>query len=276
MARRGGGPTITLFSFQDIITSVSGIMIFVTLLLALELAQKSAAGGGDAAERDAGDLRSRIVAARVELEELRHRALADPRSQARSTLFEARAAREAADQVDAAEREMAELERRTAAARRREEEAKAREAGAEDRLEALRQQRAEVDLLRKKLSEARNGDRVYFMVDVASGARRDGWLALVDGKALAVAPLGRVQRPRIFEGAATGTPDHPSPATHDFLNWAAHEARGAYILLVARPSGIGRVEAIQRIFSSDRHPYGLDLVTETQEVLDPENGVYRP
>ncbi len=40
--RRGRGPTISLFSFQDIITSVMGILIFVALILALRLVQTTA------------------------------------------------------------------------------------------------------------------------------------------------------------------------------------------------------------------------------------------
>ncbi len=40
--RRGGGPAISLFSFQDIITSVMGILLFVALLLALQLVQAAA------------------------------------------------------------------------------------------------------------------------------------------------------------------------------------------------------------------------------------------
>lgn len=37
--RRGAGPAISLFSFQDIITSVMGVLLFVALLLALQLVQ---------------------------------------------------------------------------------------------------------------------------------------------------------------------------------------------------------------------------------------------
>ncbi|MGQ9823069.1 MAG: hypothetical protein ACUVQK_14505 [Thermogutta sp.] len=37
--RRSAGPIISLFSFQDIITSVMGILLFVALLLALQLVQ---------------------------------------------------------------------------------------------------------------------------------------------------------------------------------------------------------------------------------------------
>lgn len=40
--RRGGGPAISLFSFQDIITSVMGILLFIALLLALQLVQAAA------------------------------------------------------------------------------------------------------------------------------------------------------------------------------------------------------------------------------------------
>lgn len=40
MARRGSAaPPISLFSFQDIITSVAGIIIFLTLMMAVELVQ---------------------------------------------------------------------------------------------------------------------------------------------------------------------------------------------------------------------------------------------
>src|SRR5688572_28379815 len=42
MSRRGrGGTPMSFFAFQDIITSVTGIMILVTLILALEFIQKS-------------------------------------------------------------------------------------------------------------------------------------------------------------------------------------------------------------------------------------------
>src|SRR5262245_5426312 len=41
MSRRGrGGTPISLFSFQDIITSVTGIMILVTLILALDVIRR--------------------------------------------------------------------------------------------------------------------------------------------------------------------------------------------------------------------------------------------
>ena len=43
--RRAGAPPISLFSFQDIITSVTGIMILVTLMMSIELVQRNQQGG---------------------------------------------------------------------------------------------------------------------------------------------------------------------------------------------------------------------------------------
>jgi len=48
MSRRGrSGPTISLFSFQDIITSVTAIVTVITLLLALDLVQRKQSKAGD-------------------------------------------------------------------------------------------------------------------------------------------------------------------------------------------------------------------------------------
>jgi hypothetical protein len=274
MARRTGGPGITLFSFQDIITSVSGIMIFVTLILALELSQKTQTGR--AVVRDAADLQARITAAKAERDTLKQRAMTATRSAGRSSLADARAAHEAANRVEEAERELAALERRAGAANARKEDAKIRKSGVEATTEeAFRRKKAEVESLRQKLQDARNGDRVYFNIDADPSARREGWIALVDGRTVTVAPFGRPQRPRTFDGDP-GEPGELDQAARAFVDWAGSEARGAYILLVARPSGLERIGPIEDAFSAARRPFGLDLVTESQEVLDPENGIYRP
>ena len=68
MARRGQAVTISLFSFQDIITSVSGILIFITLMLVLELIQNVE---GDPANRIARDLDNASIQAQRELDSLK-------------------------------------------------------------------------------------------------------------------------------------------------------------------------------------------------------------
>ena len=71
MSRRGrSGPTISLFSFQDIITSVTAIVTVITLLLALDLVQRKQSKAGDSSGNLAVELVARLAAAEVELAEL--------------------------------------------------------------------------------------------------------------------------------------------------------------------------------------------------------------
>lgn len=62
MSQRGrAGAAFSLFSFQDIITSVTGIMILVTLILALELIQRKEASPTEKTEEIIEDLDSTVA-----------------------------------------------------------------------------------------------------------------------------------------------------------------------------------------------------------------------
>jgi hypothetical protein len=276
-SRRGGGPAITLFSFQDIITSVSGIIVFVTLILSVELAERVQRAGSNPAERDAFELENAIARAEAERDALRRRVLEQSVSSGHSSLRGEREAREAADQVARAEQELLRLDRRVDGARDRETAARVRKSSTEDEQQELRRRMAEADTLRERLRKERRGDRVYFHVEANQDTVRGGWLVLLDGRTVAAAPLDRPSRPRSFSGPPPDWgAEAPDPASRAFLDWAQHEAPRAYLLIVARPSGLRRVDPLQDELIRLGRRHGLDLVTERQEVLDPERGVYRP
>lgn len=77
--RRDNGPGISFFSFQDIITSVTGIMFLVVLLLMLLVISgksSAAAEGGDEVEelrRKAAELREMLAARELRNEEMKKR-----------------------------------------------------------------------------------------------------------------------------------------------------------------------------------------------------------
>lgn len=275
--RRSGGPTITLFSFQDIITSVSGIIIFVTLILAVELAERIQRAGANPAERDAFELENAIARAEAERDGLRRRVLEQSVPSGRSALREEREAREAADQVARAEQELMQLDRRVAGAREREAEALVRKSSTAVVQQELLRWFAEAEALREQLRKERRGDRVYFHVEANPDTVRGGWLVLLDGRTVTAAPLDRPSRPRSFSGPPPDRGDKDlDPASQAFLDWARHEAPRAYLLIVARPSGLRRVDPLQDELIRLGWRHGLDLVTERQEVFDPERGVYLP
>lgn len=63
--RRSTGPTVSLFSFQDIITAVMGILILIALLLALKLVT-SVAGAADASEGSLDPTKMAAIQAEVD------------------------------------------------------------------------------------------------------------------------------------------------------------------------------------------------------------------
>ena len=60
MPRRASQTAISLFAFQDIIISVSGIMILIVLLLAIQLTD-STEGSGKQYQETARELREQLV-----------------------------------------------------------------------------------------------------------------------------------------------------------------------------------------------------------------------
>lgn len=275
-SRRGGGPAITLFSFQDIITSVSGILIFITLLLAVELVERIQRAGLNPAKSDASELKQAIAQATAERDALR-RLILDRSSSASSTLVGEREWREAVDQIAQAEQDLLGFDHRLSEARARVASARTQMSGSKDQQQSLRQQTAEAERLRNQLRKERRGDRVYFQIQTNIDSIRGGWLVLLDGRTVSVAPLDRPRRPLSFSGSPPARDSETiDPASQAFLDWVSRQAPRAYLLLVARPSGLQRVAPLQDEFHRREWQYGLDLVAEHQEVLDPQSGVYRP
>ena len=67
MRRRRREQTITLFAFQDIITGVAGVMLFILLLLVVQLTVKTVQAAADQAEQQQ-EVTPEQAARRAELE----------------------------------------------------------------------------------------------------------------------------------------------------------------------------------------------------------------
>jgi hypothetical protein len=266
--RRKVGAAISLFAFQDIITSVSAILIFVTLLMTLDLLDRRP-DGGDAAQAAADDLRSAIAETTARRDALRARsrqvqqklhALTDASPddlRRKAELAEA----EAAD-LDGQVRRLA---GRVEQAGRRVEQAEARVGEAEDRRRELAALEEEAESLDGQVADEADGNRVYY--NVVGGRPRAGWLVEVSRDRIAAAPLDREARPVVFDrGRSSGCAE--------FLAWVA--GRGDYLLLAVRPGGGERFDAIADTLRASGHPFGYDPIAEDQEVFDPERGAFRP
>lgn len=279
MARRKGTqPTITLFSFQDIITSVSGILVFITLLLALELVERVEGRPDNSLTKLAAELFGAVrqaTAERDRLAEITGRsAQALNNAVERSPLVLEQESRKTALAIASLKQEIEELEARSDGTEQRLREATAREPEAQAQRALQRSLQAEVENLKRELDGIRDEDRVY--VNVSGGPVREGWVVEVGRAQILAAPLSRAGKPRVFD-ANTGLFGNlmGDAATRALLKWLDDENPGQYVLLLIRPSGHSRFDEIQQHFKDQARPFGFDLIGESQMVIDPERGVFR-
>jgi hypothetical protein len=274
MSRRRSTSPFSLFSFQDIITSVTGIMILVTLMLTIELLHRKetspAAKSAEIAERlkDAVD-RNRCEAERLdrEIEELRrelaraqtdilHLAAFDPNRVAAqiTNLNELTAQLEAQLGEVRAEQTAAELRRRAAV------EEQARRANDPQTLEELL---AEVRNTQEQLQRMRKSNRVIY--NAAEGAAKRPWLIELSAAEMLVAPAGAAARAERFTDLAA------------FRDWLRQrDAGGEYFVLLVKPAGIDRFARTLDTLRQLRFDVGFDLLAENQTAVDPHLGAAAP
>lgn len=273
--RRGNSVSISLFAFQDIITSVCGILLFITLLLAVELSQRQDGRPDLPIERVSEDLVRAVDEAKIE----RDRLVRTTQQQAATLTLAAdrsldeveREVRSLSGTIGGRERDLEELRQRREHTERRQIESESREPQRSDldlRRHALE---ARVKILEQELQEAREQDRV--VLDITGVPGGSGWVVDLGTDQIQVAPIETAAPPRTFRPglAVIGT-----SAEQQLLTWLDAEAPGQYVLLLVRPGAQDRFDTLESHCKSTGRPYGFDLIGSRQTVFDPQRGVYRP
>ena len=273
MSRRGrSGPVISLFAFQDIITSVTAIVIVVTLFLALDLVQRKQGQASESPTVLAEELVARITALEGELAKL-HKELdrSDDLVQQVASTSPAELRAEIIQRELAVEDLRQQLQRQQEREKRLQSQEKAVAAEQFD-LSPLRQ-RVEQTIretreLQGQLDQAKQEDRILFTLP--RGSNKEGWIAVVDSGRITVAPLGRAARPQAF--VSTGTFLKKS-AAEAMVEWIDRERlRSAYFLVLIRPSGPRTFDALEELLQSKSMSFGFDLIDAERTVLHPERG----
>lgn len=261
MARGRSGPVVSLFAFQDIITSVTAILIVVALMMALELVEQPQAEAASPAAHAKATIAA-LETAEAERDEIKD-LLADEseavREAAGTSAAELRrditALEDEAERVNAqivAGRKQAEALAEAASA------VEVRRFDAAETVEELESVRRRVEELEAEVEESKTDDRVVFTLP--KGFNKPGWLVVLAGDSITAAPLGAKARPISF-GADESA----------FLDWAG-DRRGDYFLLLVRPSGVDAFDAVDTDFRARGFTYGYDVIGADTKVLHPERG----
>jgi hypothetical protein len=285
MSRRGRSKdvAISLFSFQDIITSVTAIMILLVLILTLELVTREAIKGMAAEDRRvAQELRRSVAEMEKRLEQLRQEA-----STARAGASDAAgfSAKETAEKTARAEREAKELrdqinqlemQLRNAQSTRRTAEGKLAASQTDD-LEATAEQARTVDTRAAEMEAAnraernRQGNEAKQVREGTAAAR-----TLVFN-----APPGSTLEPLLVEiskdGLVAVETDGASASNFSwnllglptgFGEWLrARDTRKEYVVLILRPSGVDRYDATRDAVLSAGFDVGTELIGEQMSLV---------
>lgn len=272
MSRRGrSGPAISLFSFQDIITSVTAIVTVITLLLALDLVQRKESQGANSSAAIAEELAQRLEQAESEFAQLSAEvnAVDDVVQQAAAIapaeLEEEIVRRELTIHELQAERSRLEKERDNWNRRMKAEEIEQFEL--EPSREKTRKLVQETDELeRQREAEDAENRTVY---SLPRGFQKEGWLAVIEPQRILVAPLGWPAIPTVFESV----PLFGASAADEFLKWIERrQLRTAYFLLQIRPGAAGAFHDVEERLMRQGVSYGFDVIGEEEIVLHPERG----
>lgn len=270
MGRRSNSSSpFSLFSFQDIITSVTGVMLLLTLLLILELVTRAPASS-TAADLKATevDLRTSIEQMRSEIEESTKRAkLAAESVEEFAKFTESHIDRDieiTREQIETLRRELPLLKQRSRELKAAEDSALARALEREADRSQLEQIRSKAESLREKRKKLKNANILVYNRPPESS--KQPWILDISAQRVAALPLGRPEEQIEIVGDA-------STLMKRVRQWTLTRNRqNDYFALLVRPSGIKNFEEIQTYLNSRGYEIGVDLIGEQQKVVDAAKG----
>ena len=274
---------ISLFSFQDIITSVTAIMILLVLILTLELITREATKGMAAEDRRvAQELKRSVADMEDRLEQLRKEASL---AQAAASDAAGFSAKETAEKQARAERDSQELREEINQREVQLRDAQSSRRTAEGRLTASQTEDPEAKAVRAKEVDARAAEMEAASREEKRRQKADEKEAR-EGTATARtlvfnAPPGSTLEPLLVEIAtdglvAVGT-DGGSPRRFawtllglptSFGEWLrARDKNREYVVLILRPSGVDRYDATREAVVSAGFDVGTELIGEQMSLV---------
>lgn len=253
----------SLFAFQDIITSVTGIMVLVTLTLALELLQRTEGAPAEKTAEVVSQLQAAVLDNQDRIQQLNQRLARGKealdklarfdRGQVRRQLEDLRKLNQELDQ----QMEQVAREREDALRRKREIEAEKRRRASDP--QTLQELLARAEQRREQIEKLRKSNRTIF--NPTPGQAKNPWLVEVSAESFTVAQWGKSAPPQLFRSSG------------QLKSFVAGRDRGSeYFVLLVKPDGIENFARAHHVFREAGFDVGFDLLAASQTAIDSETG----
>lgn len=255
---------ISLFSFQDIVTSVTGILILLAIMLAISVITQGATPVGQAETVDARELQEAKTRLEFEVSSLESR-IKSNQAAVNSWLG---ATKEELQQQQASYQEAAQIAR--ANIEKLQQEVATNEEAVKRFItdSEVQATNAQVEELKRRLAEAqkelnalRSGSRVFFNFRTGN---RTAWVVQISDNEILACRANERAKAQVFRG--------PDELLKFVLSLPGNER---YLVLVVRPSGLDAFDQIKELCDKEDIDVGVELIGERQVVVEPETGVVK-
>ena len=258
--RKGRSAPFSLFAFQDIITSVTGIMILITMMLALEVVVRKASSPEVQTQQIVTQLSSAITQNEGEIKRLQ--ALIDESAEA--VRYDSETLKSRLQDIQNASEELEKQNQNLANAldSALAKKAELHEQSLEFSPEVAQQLAEQLKETQEEIQNLKESNRVIF--NKPEGESKTPWLVEISGTEIQTAETGRSMKPLSFPDA-TG-----------FETWAVTQNPGnVYFVLLIKPSGVLNYQILRESIAARGFDIGSDLLQSEQTALDPEKGAGR-
>ena len=269
--RKKTSTTFSLFAFQDIITSVCGIIVLVTLLLTLELSTRVVTSKLNASSKmdSYGELKAALEEAENHLKEIKEKLQSEETALDEVPLERRKVTVEELEQeitdkqnkIAKLKRDNESLVRRYSEMRDELNEKQKRDEETKIRIDNLRNQITRLEtVLESKRRETEQNEKPTTIVYSSSDSLRKPYLVEISGSEIKATLISSEENDSVvFRGS--GYDD-------DFIKWAITiDPSKYYFVFVIRPSGI-EISGMIRYILTEKGPFrlGIDLIAEDQIV----------
>lgn len=263
MARRRTTLSFSLFAFQDIITAVTGILLLITITLAIILITTEKAIPVENRTEYHQDLQKEVEslakqsdAIQAELEVVANKNAGLSRLNGKELKREVEYAVQA---VKVANAKIEELKKKQTILGKAWSEQESRD---EQLSTALRKRSSkdqqELNDIKQEISDMRTRDRFYF--NLPDDINKRAWLVQISKSEVAVAPVD----------GKSGTKRYGSPAQF-FKTLRQYPSKKNYFVLFAKPSGVLNFESIQAKLDLQSYDFGIDAIDENASIVPKGN-----
>ena len=268
--RRKTATPFSLFAFQDIITSVTGIMILITLMLVLDFLDKVEGAPASQTHQMIHEIRDALEGINDEIEGMTLIGGIDEKIPHQLAILDEGTLTTRLQSVNDVNASLLEELNRARSQRATVEDSlqqwQKRDAEDQKKLDELEDIQSRIDERkrvieknRERIGKITSSDRAIFTVSRAGGEKP--WLVEIQADRIRVAEMGISSPPQVYLSDSS------------FLNWiSTRDRRAEYLVILVSPESIDHYDTIATRLFENGFPYGVNLLRSGQSAIDPETG----